>query len=63
MRPTTNLTFRKSSHSDRSDCVEVADLLTGAAVRDTRNRQLGHISFVDSAEWRAFLAAVQQNTK
>ncbi|WP_026127770.1 DUF397 domain-containing protein [Nocardiopsis lucentensis] len=63
MHLSMNLTFRKSSHSDRNDCVEVADPPTGAAVRDTRNRQLGHISFVDSAEWCAFLAAVRQDTQ
>ncbi|WP_232832010.1 DUF397 domain-containing protein [Nocardiopsis sp. FIRDI 009] len=64
MHLSMNPTFRKSSYSGRGDnCVEVADLPAGAAVRDTQNRQLGHISFGDSSEWRAFLAAVRQKTK
>ncbi|QVJ01746.1 DUF397 domain-containing protein [Nocardiopsis eucommiae] len=53
--------YRKSSHSaNASDCVEVADLPTGAAVRDTQNRERGHLAFA-SPEWRAFLAGVRLN--
>ncbi|PWV45685.1 uncharacterized protein DUF397 [Nocardiopsis sp. L17-MgMaSL7] len=33
---TTELTFHKSSYSNPQNCVEVADLPTGAAVRDTK---------------------------
>ncbi|QVJ03116.1 DUF397 domain-containing protein [Nocardiopsis eucommiae] len=47
--------FRKSSYSaTQNDCVEVADLPTGAAVRDTQNRELGTLTF-PSHEWSALL--------
>ena len=50
------LNFRKSSYSGRGDnCVEVADFSRGAAVRDTQNRDSGHLAF-GSAEWAALLA-------
>lgn len=70
--PTEELTFDKSSYSDRStcvevarfrkssysatanECVEVADLPSGVAVRDTQNREAGHLSF-PAFEWRALL--------
>ncbi|MEV2277590.1 DUF397 domain-containing protein [Nocardiopsis sp. NPDC049922] len=51
MHPATNPNFRTSSYSDRSDCVEVADLPGSTAVRDTRNRHLDPLSF-PSAECR-----------
>ncbi len=51
--------FRKSSYSNRNqNCVEVADLDTGAVVGDTQNRGRGHLEF-GAAEWRAFLAEVK----
>ncbi|MBB4935633.1 hypothetical protein F4561_006542 [Lipingzhangella halophila] len=51
--------FRKSSYSNQNqNCVEVADLDTGAAVRDTQNRDRGHLEF-PAAEWRAFLTEVR----
>lgn len=34
----SDLIFQKSSYSDRSNCVEVADLLGGSQVRDSQNR-------------------------
>ncbi|WP_344014152.1 DUF397 domain-containing protein, partial [Nocardiopsis exhalans] len=41
----TDLLFRKSSYSQPTqNCVEVADLPDGAAVRDTQNREAGHLS-------------------
>jgi hypothetical protein len=54
----SELIFRKSSYSTAKgeNCVEVADLAEGAAVRDTQNREAGHLSF-PAGEWRAFLAA------
>ncbi|MDT0332002.1 DUF397 domain-containing protein [Nocardiopsis lambiniae] len=49
------LDFRKSSYSGRDqDCVEVADLPSGAAVRDSKNPDDGHLPF-PSPEWAAFL--------
>jgi hypothetical protein len=55
---TDNLEFRKSSHSGGSgNCVEVADLPGETAVRDTQNRDLGHLAYPNS-EWTALLATV-----
>jgi hypothetical protein len=57
-----SLGFRKSSYSSTDrDCVEVADMAGGAAVRDTQHRELGHLAFADSGEWRAFLAAARRD--
>ena len=51
--------FRKSSYSaNANDCVEVADLPTGAAVRDTQNRNLGALAF-PSSEWALLLSTVR----
>lgn len=60
MPDTSRLTFRKSSYSTPrgQDCVEVADTGSGAAVRDTQNRQEGHLSF-SATEWKAFLDEVR----
>ncbi|QVQ54038.1 DUF397 domain-containing protein [Spiractinospora alimapuensis] len=56
---TPDPTFRKSSYSGRGDnCVEVADLPAGAAVRDSQHPELGHLSFAAS-EWSAFLHAAR----
>ncbi|MBB6173201.1 hypothetical protein HNR23_003261 [Nocardiopsis mwathae] len=53
------LRFRKSSYSqNKGQCVEVADLGGGAAVRDSVNPRLGHLAFA-SVEWSAFLQAVK----
>ncbi|GAA1078130.1 DUF397 domain-containing protein [Nocardiopsis metallicus] len=58
--PTEELTFHKSSYSggQTQDCVKVAELPTGAAVRDTQNRSLGALTF-PSSEWAA-LAKIAQ---
>lgn len=51
--------WRKSSFSSGSgNCVETADLPDGALIRDTQNRELGHLSFSGS-EWAAFLEDVK----
>ncbi|RNL83234.1 DUF397 domain-containing protein [Halostreptopolyspora alba] len=57
---TSHLIFRKSSYSQggRENCVEVADTGSGAAVRDTQNRHLGHVEF-PAPEWQAFLDEVK----
>ena len=53
-------TWHKSSYSGRhTNCVEVAELATGAAVRDTKHRDLGAVVF-PSPEWHAFLNAATQ---
>lgn len=56
MRSHTDLTFRKSSYSQgrTENCVEVADLDAGAAVRDTQHREDGHLEF-PTTEWSALL--------
>lgn len=48
------LSFRKSSYSTPQNCVEVADLPSAAAVRDTQNRAAGHLVF-PVTEWAALL--------
>lgn len=51
--------FRKSSYSQPTgNCVEVADLPDGTAVRDTQNREVGHLTF-PGAEWSALLSSVR----
>ncbi|MDA2811638.1 DUF397 domain-containing protein [Nocardiopsis sp. RSe5-2] len=58
-RSSTDLKFRKSSHSaGASECVEVADLPTGAAVRDSKHVAEGHF-VIPSREWTVFLDAVR----
>ncbi|WP_433698778.1 DUF397 domain-containing protein [Nocardiopsis sp. CA-288880] len=56
MPETSHMKFRKSSYSGATtqNCVEVADLPGAAAVRDTQNRDLGHLTF-GAAEWEALL--------
>ncbi|MFV2197045.1 DUF397 domain-containing protein [Nocardiopsis sp. LOL_012] len=53
-----NLPWHKSTYSDGAhNCVEVAEgPVTG--VRDTRNRELGHLD-VPAREWAALLASVR----
>ncbi|RKS09243.1 uncharacterized protein DUF397 [Nocardiopsis sp. Huas11] len=51
--------WHKSSFSGSSaNCVEVREHATGADVRDTRNRDAGHLS-VPAAEWAALIAQVR----
>ncbi|GAA3746688.1 DUF397 domain-containing protein [Salinactinospora qingdaonensis] len=53
------LSFQKASYSaTESHCVEVAGWETGAAIRDTKHRDLGALAF-PAAEWRAFIDAVK----
>jgi hypothetical protein len=56
----TPLHFRKSSYSQPNggNCVEVADLPTGAAVRDSQNPGAGHLE-VPAVEWSALLLSVR----
>ncbi|WP_116243789.1 DUF397 domain-containing protein [Nocardiopsis sp. FIRDI 009] len=56
----TSLNFRKSSYSQPTggNCVEVADLPSGAAVRDSKYPGAGHLE-VPAAEWGALLASVR----
>ncbi|MFC7326610.1 DUF397 domain-containing protein [Marinactinospora rubrisoli] len=57
---TTSPEFRKSSYSNRSqDCVEVADLPGGVAVRDSRYPDAGFLVF-PAVEMAAFIADVKR---
>ncbi|WP_435107992.1 DUF397 domain-containing protein [Nocardiopsis synnemataformans] len=48
--------WHKSSHSGSSggECVEVAEGWTETRVRDTQNRELGHLAFT-TPEWTGLL--------
>ncbi|MBB6122266.1 DUF397 domain-containing protein [Nocardiopsis algeriensis] len=51
------LVFRKSSYSGQGpDCVEVAELPRGAAIRDSKHPDAGHLPF-PADEWAGFLSA------
>lgn len=52
-------TWRKSSYSgDWGDCVEVAGVPEGAAVRDSKAPEAGRVRVSDSG-WRSFLSQVK----
>lgn len=53
--------WRKSSYSSShgQNCVEVADVPFGTAVRDTQHRELGHLEFT-ATEWSALLGTVRR---
>lgn len=52
--------WHKSSYSSGTgeNCVEVADLPKGAAIRDSKHPEQGHLSFTVT-EWSAFLHATR----
>lgn len=52
--------WRKSSRSGAgNDCVELVVAGVGAAVRDSKNPEAGHVSFATTG-WDAFMGAVKQ---
>lgn len=55
-----NATWHTASHSQaESNCVETAYTTTGgAAIRDTKNRDLGHLTF-SATEWTALVTAIK----
>ncbi|KOX24240.1 DUF397 domain-containing protein [Nocardiopsis sp. NRRL B-16309] len=56
----TYLLWRKSSYSGAGkECVEVADVESGALVRDSKQPELGHLTFV-STEWSVFVTSVKE---
>ena len=57
---THELVFRKSSYSGQGpDCVEVADLPCGAAMRDSKHPDAGHLPF-PASEWASFLNGARE---
>lgn len=59
-KPKLSPEWKKSAYSggNGGDCVEAKRTSAGAAVRDTRNRHLGHLE-ATSVEWTALLEAVK----
>ncbi|HCU91368.1 MAG TPA: DUF397 domain-containing protein [Actinobacteria bacterium] len=56
----TGAAWRKSSYSGSgNNCVEVAQLPGGAAVRDSKNPGGGHLAFSADA-WQAFIAGLKR---
>lgn len=52
------VTWRKSSRSQTSNCVEVAPMPAMVALRDSKDRG-GPVLLFDRGEWRSFLAATK----
>jgi hypothetical protein len=51
--------WRKSSFSGAgNDCVELAVVSVGAAVRDSKNPDAGHIEFANTG-WGTFMGAIK----
>jgi hypothetical protein len=55
-----NVTWRKSSYSGNTGCVEAADRDGAVLVRDTRDHGRGPVHRYAAAEWRAFIADVKR---
>ncbi|MGB3438549.1 MAG: DUF397 domain-containing protein [Actinophytocola sp.] len=52
--------WRKSSRSGAgNDCVELVVARIGAAVRDSKNPQAGHVSF-ETPGWSAFMGVLKE---
>ena len=51
----SELVWRKSKHSERYDCVEVALTSEFTAVRDSKDRAGGHFA-VSRSQWQTFLS-------
>lgn len=50
-----DLDWHKSSYSGQGNCLEVARLADGVAVRDSKHPDAGMLTFTP-AEWQAFVA-------
>ncbi|GHC87498.1 hypothetical protein GCM10007079_31720 [Nocardiopsis terrae] len=51
--------FKSSYSGSHGECVEVANLANGSAMRDTKRRELGMLTF-PGLEWQAFLAGARE---
>jgi hypothetical protein len=55
----TGAQWRKSSRSGAgNDCVELVVARIGAAVRDSKHREAGHLAF-ENTGWDAFMGVVK----
>ncbi len=55
--------WHKSSYSaNGGNCVEVREGGSGTDVRDTQNREAGHLTFA-SGEWSALLRGLRSETR
>lgn len=54
--------FTSSYSGSHGECVEVTGETTGIAIRDTKNRPLGALSF-DGNEWHAFLGTTRHDMR
>ncbi len=58
----TGARWRKSSRSGAgNDCVELVVARIGAAVRDSKNPEAGHVSF-ETTGWHAFMGVVKEGS-
>lgn len=59
----TTSEWHKSSYSaNGGNCVEVREGFSGTDVRDTQNREAGHLSFT-SDEWSALLRGLRSESR
>ena len=59
-RDITALQWRTSSHSGSgNNCVEVASTAAAVAVRDSKNRDGGHLVF-GAGDWAAFIGSIKR---
>lgn len=54
--------WRKSSFSGgaHQDCVEIAPILTRIGIRDTKNRDNGHL-LVPTRQWHRFIGSIKHD--
>ncbi|ADL47622.1 DUF397 domain-containing protein [Micromonospora aurantiaca (nom. illeg.)] len=59
-RPSTQSSWRKSSHSDEGNCIEVADTHEPILVRDSKN-SAGPVLRFAPEQWHTFTQAVRDH--
>jgi Domain of unknown function (DUF397) len=55
-----NVSWRKSSYSGNTGCLEAAERDGAVLLRDTKDHGRGPIHRYTAAEWRAFIAGVKR---